>query len=679
MSTYEPGVVGQVWLAPADDLSEKVPFIVDELAYSRAEAGTSRSVRLGDPIDLGPNSAWTQSAWYGGEDQQQWKDELMYERGSCDATERKGTLKLWPGWSHVMGDAIPSNRTHPRTLMPAPRGDGEDTELLIGGGNDEFHSWTGSVPVYKVHPVGGATYTGSTSSPIVAMSRFENDTGTDVSKLAAVLCLDGSFYVYDSVAGTLTDKSWVDKKSPAGLGAMVVFNDSIYMGMGPYLVRRSVATGGSVAWTVVKHLNHVERIIGMVVWNNRIWFGARVPGGETRVYASDGATIVEAFKVDSEFVIRGLVTHYGSLYLFGNKYISPGGQDAVGQIWRYNGASLSLVAEQGQGTWQGNRHGYVRAACSWGRFLVWGRDGLSSEGTDPGVMLYDAEEDAILEGPSFKRRTGATQVSVQGLCVWGDTLAACFREDGVVTASSVEYPWTVSYVRRDDAVKNALAAPFNTHDSAAKTQDLLSSKFDANLPGEKKAWLRSVMRCKIPTGTSVSVYAQFDEGTEVLIHTETATADTGWRQVEFPFSSDASDEFFRSLTLRYRIELTNTAPATYPSANPEVESISVMFQAAPRKRFRWFMRSLCQDAQVLADGTTAHPLTTRSAQVAKLVELWEAGLPLAFWEWSPTATTPSDGDAKYVLMSDFMEQPTRLTSDSTAVVSTVSFNLTEVT
>lgn len=672
MSMYEPGVLRQIWLSD-DGGTTKHPFLVRDDAYSLSDAGQSRSVRLGQPVDLGPNGAWRQVTWSGGEDQQLWDDPAMYDKGNLDVTDRAGLLRLWPGWDRLAYSGNMTNHPAIGIMLPSASGSGENTSLLFG---ESWNVTGGANPTsYRLLKADWSTESVSTVQtfdyPVYSMARWDHDAASHNSDpVVGILLFDGSFYSYDASDGSLTDWSGT-KRAPAGQKCMVGFNDSMYLCRGNRFERLAM-TDSSFSWTTVKTLDNIQRFHGMVVWNNRIWFAGRARGGVTRVFTSDGNVVVEAFTVPGEFVVTDMVAHYGSLYLVGDKYVAPGGQDVVGQVWRYNGASVSLVFEQGKGKWGQNNNGNIRMATSWGRFLVWTRDGDYSEGTKPGVMLYDAEEDAVMEGPCLDLPS-AHDVRVTAVQTWTDTLAVSMSHMNGTT-----YTFEVMFLRRDGRVSNVLTGTEWTGlNSSAISRYILSSRFDADLPAENKVWLRGTMRCKVPQGTQIVVKALFDDDdTEHTIHTVTYDSGaTSWRQVEFPLTSSAG--YHRSMSVRYKLYLENTAPNTYTTATPEVSDFFISFQPSPTKRRRWSLRTVNQDEQYQLDGTTANPLDTRVELADKLESFWASGTPITFWGPFTDATEPT-GDGVEVMMSDYMEQSWRLVSDDDEVVSESSFFLTEV-
>ena len=126
---------------------------------------------------------------------------------------------------------------------------------------------------------------------------------------------------------------------------------------------------------------------------------------------------------------------------------------------------------------------------------------------------------------------------------------------------------------------------------------------------------------------------------------------------------------------------------TYPnfvdidSAIIESVSVEYMLVASPKKV--WRTRVLAEDAQPKLSGT-ANALTTRSAMVNKLFEYWTNGIPLYYWDASPSSVTPTfvsgvpTNHTAKVMITDIGENSYRVTDLGSEVNSEVSLTFYEV-
>lgn len=149
-----------------------------------------------------------------------------------------------------------------------------------------------------------------------------------------------------------------------------------------------------------------------------------------------------------------------------------------------------------------------------------------------------------------------------------------------------------------------------------------------------------------------------------------------WRNIRFECHAGLTG-FLKATNMAYDLRLRNVDVSARPTANPEVDFIGFQFMPAEARRRQWYMRTVCSDGQARLDGE-ANPLDTRAKLRDKLQELWAKNGVLAFWEASPSGDEPDDADAVLVTMSNFADQPWRVSTTSQEVVSEASFSLLEI-
>lgn len=647
------GSVREVWLAPLATPADKNSFLIRDDAYSKAGATFGRTVRLGDPVNLGPNSAWRQLSWEGGNDQDVWSDEFMFKEGTADGYSDRGKLKLPAALGTIYSGAIAGTTVQRLCLgtnaLNASRS--TPTPLLIGEDHG-FGADAGNYTLFKKDPGGALTTIGTVDAGITAFSPPD-----DNSHIAYLGTSNGKVYQYDQSAGSIT----LDYTEPAGgiaFNSMALYQDSLYWLASNHLVRRTNTTG-TPTYTGPFEPAGIQQLRGMAVWNGRLWFGGITPNRRTRIFTYDGSLGQEAFAFSDEFEIMGMAVHYGQLYICG----SQGAADRdgwKGQVWRYTGAQLQRVYEVGEET-SGEDH------CIWdmatmGRYLCWPQSARASNDHRSGIVYYDAELDAIHLGPNRAESGDYTLHSIES---YDNTLVV----GGTLDAGGEQ---VVRPVRKLGRVQEA---------SGQTTEKfVLSSRFDGDIPGEEKSWLTGRVRCKLPTTyTEVEVVILLDESTtETSVKTVSFDAgNTGWRTVTFPIK--VSGDYPQSTTIQYKVYLRNTNTAdTETTDSPEVDSVEIEYIPAPTKRRTWRVRMLASNAQERLD-ETANALDTAEELVQKLEDLWSAQKPVYFWDAGTAGGTPPDTtNAVEVWITDYLAQSYRIDNLNTDIAAEVSLTLTEV-
>lgn len=689
MPTIEDGVVRQVWFAPAASPLDVNSFLIRDDAYSEREAIYGRTIRLGEPVDLGPFGTWRQTNWSGGHDQETWRDDAMYELGTADVSERKGSVKLWNGFTEVYGTgARPLN--YIGHLMPGATGLGDSVPLIFAE-----RTLSGSPTNWRIRryiPGSGITDIDTfLTGQVQALSLIGNETGTATGYMLAGFA-DGTIRRWDQAANTWAAAETVVGTGAIGYRCMTPFNNATYYVRGNRLQKRV-----NGVHTEVRAIPEITKGHSMTVWNNRIWFIGIQSQGKSGVYVSDGYTVQLAFQVPGNVYAFDLCPHYGSLYVRGvvNRYGAV--RNERQQVWRYNGSSLVLLHEEDNSQEDIGEHGGM---ASWGRHLVWSKHGSTAMGRTAGVWMYDAEEDAIYQGPSINQADpSSTKVTVGDVCVWNNTLAISFVDHHTYTASTNENPTWVAFLEKtvrprainldgttsvdQDRVANTVTTSFSSrsfnYPQTSKTQVILSSAFDAELAGEKKVWVKGYLRCRVPANTRIRLALLHDDATtEHLIKTINfdSGVGAGWQDVQFSATCATHLTHERSSKVRYKLYLDNILLASSPLNTPEVDVVGLDFLASPERRNQHHLRILARDGQNTLAGTP-NTLTTRDGIVAKLKSYWQSAVPVLFWGPYSTGAAPV-GPGTPVNMSDWMDQSVRIVSDSPEVASEVSFNALEV-
>ena len=681
--TTEFGPVREIWLAPLDSPSTKSSFLIRDDAYSRGGAVYGRTIRLGEPVNLGPNSTWRQKSWEGGRGQKIWNDEAMYDTGFLDVSDDRGRVKLWPNFNRITGNADANNYTG-YAMTRGVVGSGVDTPLY-GGECDRLQRGTNVGGIFKA-VVDASDNITTSSVPNPANSSVNaiaplNDGGSPTQYLFAG-CQNGKLLIINTVANTTIIAGDHSTANPVYFDSIVAFAEGLFYLTGKDLYRRiwTPSSPGEGTFNSVKFIPNCLRLAGIAVWNSRIWFGAERGGGSSDIYVSDGTTTVQAFTMD-DFVVTRMVAHYGSLYLLGWRSSAKQGTGVVGEVWRYSGSSLTKLYQEGTGL--DNENHFIWDGVSWGRYLVWSRPGFTTTGRRPGVMLYDAETDSIIDGPCFEMDPNSSQVQLTNIVKWNNTLAIAACDFTTYSSPTMRGPVICSRLRRDGGVRHKPVGGYNgkSFDMQAATLSrlLTSSRFDGDLPGENKTWLGCRLRVKIPaSGCRIRVCVLLDESTtEKTLTTISHTgANVGWRSVTVPLK-DSDGSYLKSGFIQYRFYLENTDSGNVDStANPEIDSVEVDYMPSPTKRRQYRIRTVCADGQERLDGT-ANPLTTTQAMRDKLEEFYGAAEPLLFWDAGATGGVPG-GAGTEVFIQEWLDQPYRVDSENPTVNAEVSLSLVEV-
>jgi hypothetical protein len=350
----------------------------------------------------------------------------------------------------------------------------------------------------------------------------------------------------------------------------------------------------------------------------------------------------------------GMVVYAGSLYVYGSR---PGqdGTSFQGQIWRYTGSNVSLLHKQGTGL-DGEDH-TIWDAVVHDDVLYWSRTGHASNDYVAGLNAYKAETDAIFTGPIERGTETQTPYSLD---IYDQTVAvAIFRDSG-------------SYFLRPASQDEAV-----TRSTSTVRRSLYSSVYDADLPNEKKTWIRARMRVKIPgEDTAAELRLVVDEnGTEILVGRAEYDGNDEYRVVSFDLEASAGVPL-QSTSIQYVLYLENTTAVSGSLLNPEVDAIEVDFAPAPTKRRQWRIRCIAADASAMLDGNP-NALTTAIAMEQKLESYWQTNAPVYFWDAAASGGSTPSGSPVKVILDDYMVQSYRVDTADNEVISEVTLSFYE--
>ncbi len=725
----EFGSVREVWFATLADPNTKYSFLIRDDAFSKSGAIFGRTVRLGDPLNTGPGSGWRQLTWEGGNGQRAWKDEAMFQEGTADVWSHEARIRMWPGWAHVHKD--PTRKFDSFALAPGNAATTAfGTTLLYAGERNIFYTGgapSGGFKAYKYDPSTN-TWTTLPTTPTTLGSRgYTAIVGATDDASSAVFAYFGTstgLWVYSEPGNTWSQ----DTGAPATgveYDSMVCFRDAMFFLSGQSLYKRTPLPPYGVIGTHTKLKQHQSAYVtrGLCVWNNRLWYGIQFAGNRVGIGTSDGVTAQQVVEMPEEFVILKMQAHYGALYIFGSKPQAVAGTKAlpagVAQVWKYTGSSLTKLWESNdedkRALTDGKSH-IAGGACSFGPLLVWSNPGFANTPSPRGgLMCYDAEKDAFLEGPSFPIDLQGIKdgFNVNVLAAWNNTIVVGYHDfHNYVNNGAAGVDWCngISYIRWPNLFRNKhlrLPTTFKGRSievpEPVRTQFVLSSRYvgEPSVAAETKTWLSGKVICKIPSQTSLKIYIVTNEYESYLVKTvEYSASATGWRTVTFPLKNPGqyytfpvddvqglsldvanNGKYLQSATVQYRLELSNTQESAGSTATPEVDSIEIGWMVAPTKRRQWHMRFVMEDGQArLTD--VANPMTLAQTMADRLETLWSQSLP--FRMWGPYAssidpTTLVEANATEVLPSveSYTNQQYRVETGDAAVAQETGLTLIE--
>lgn len=709
------GSTRELWLLdPTDDGITPKSFLLDDTVSHESSAPPSRSITLGDAIDTGPYSTWSQTSWIGGLGVREWdQDRQVYWYGTADTTEPSGRIRQWQGLRSIYD--VTANATDVRirkTISGGYHGGSPDMKYTFIALSD------GTVVRMSGYGATAAVVAGY-GSDITAVGRWAEDNHAQTGEMIAFGTAAGNLWVYDAKANTnFADVVYPTVAHTYGAGAIrgiCGMNRIAYVlcerggTASPALFKRTIAAGPTVVWTLVADATAINSARDMVVWNGKLWLMGVTSGGDTIVYSSDGSTLVEAFTLE-DFDGRYLQVHYGSLYVGGDRILA-GNDAAPGPlrhtfIYKYNGASITTL-------WDGTRYpDTVRGTplsggmASWGKFLVWTTDyaqlydaddppnGSPRWTVNPGVMLYDAENDAISVGPSITPDTSSTGKTpantshfTTAVSVVNDRLLLSFYDPIDYTAiSGPKYPISTAILRTDGY---ALHKGFAGYGAFSLGKNLAADlhhyvqtpTYDAGLYHETKSWLTLTARIRIASTDGEVTFSAYFDDSDVAAWYRTASysyLDAGWRTVRFPIEMQGS-------RVRLKIDLRDMNSTDDNGHRIEVDSVAVQFMDVPKPRRQWRYRiNLSDDQGTLRNDVlySVNPYATTEALLGKLYDYWANGRVIQMWgpfaDGKYPAGVYADPDYKRVIIKDYNANTYRDASNELKVDGGVSITVVEV-
>lgn len=739
MSNMVYGATGEVWMRRLDNLSWNGGSLYDSFsvrmdATQQSTVSFGRTTKLGDSVALGPGSGWRQRSWEGGALQDTWSDKAMYQQGNASPTSRVGGLRMWSGFTGLAKRRDPYITSY---AMCVGSGDGTATNLpkLYFAERNFYTSATnnpsGGFKAYSYNPSTGA-YTQLNSTYPAALTNSLGNVLQGYSGFTSMCAAtdDASSYEYIYFGTNLglyiyyvTGDAWyADANCASGRFArdsMLSFKEALYYCADKKLWKRTPVAGAyGINGTHVAVAEHAAavRTQGLAIWQNRLWYGVQFSGNRAAVHTSDGVSASQAFQMPDEFIIGGLIQHYGSLYIYGSapqKYqtlsLAP---SAVGQVWKYTGSSLTKIWEGDDGTgraWDDRFLGGIYGAATMGSLLLWGWPGQQGAVNERAcIMAYDAERDAIVKGPEIPHHPAGRidGMLITSMISFNGTFACATRDlcgtyPGLSTGSTDTslLVWNKLWQGIHDNVNNSSATStlnfantfggYSTeYVEPARIQYLVSSEYfgeSDEVANMTKTFLTGSMRAKVPDNTTIQVYAITESGnwyppgyadtvtaTEVdnrwrsfpqamgtLVYTATSNGSTEWRDFSWDMYA-SSNVYVSGKRFRYALVLTaNDTGNLTMNTTPEVDTIEFAWQVQEPKRRMWRLRFVVADALERApDPSTGavlgHNNTTADAMLSALDYYWNLRSP--FWFYPPnegsTGITPDETPVKVLAMPD---------------------------
>lgn len=708
-----------MWFANLSDATPQWSFLEDPIGTGKTSGQIGRTLRLGDPINTGPNSTWHQLTWEGGALQDVWKDPQMFQKGDVDCITNTGKVRMWPGFiswykneHHGGGTVTAAGIQATKRSLAMCQGSRSDLDwrmTVLTIGQRDHVPWEPRAAFYELlqlHPGYGRGDSRNIQPIHWGPEPYRFITSIQADDYATGISLVGTathMYFLDERNNSITEDTNAPKTTAAGFefqwDSCVTYNDSIYYTHGNRLYKRRPKPPFGVlgTHTVIKTVNSALYLRGMTVWNNRLYFGAFHPGGSASVYVSDGSTTTKAFDFPSEFYPMKMVSCSGSLYVLGMQTsgFGQGGPNpnVVQQLWRYDGRSLKKMWQEGQ--FDDGRMHWGSDLTVWNGLVVWGCQGTSTSDQNTGnprarhasLMFYDPVADAIVCGPGIPTDTNNTDgLWITGLQTWNNTIAVHFKDD-TVYSNILRGPTMVATLRGQGQPRQDFRWPmagdiaqYQDPTTLKKNAFLYSSEYhgDDDVASEKKTWLAVKMRVKL-TGShahiTVSARSGLDDTTFDVLRTIDDDGTGHWQDVIIPIKVGAN--YITSKKLQLKFELYNDAFNLPDDTDmPWIDDCAVQYMLSPIKTRQWQVRIPVTDNQLRLD-LQGNPMTTASALAQQLEDLAFAAVPIKFWEPRTTAGAPPNGSFIEVRILNFQRQQSRLESVDTSLTGSVSLTLVE--
>lgn len=711
-----PVVLGsnrELWFANLSDTTPQWSFLEDASGTTKRSGALARTQRLGDPINLGPNSSWHQLSWEGGELQDVWKDVAMYQSGDIDVLTQSGKARMWPGllswWknerkylarglSMVAGSQLDAGMEWNKT----PLYFGE-RDLFFGEARAAEYN------LYRLHP-GYARGTPQTvqhlhnnSEPYRILFSANDDDNISGGLIGVCTATHMYFLQENTNLGTIQEDTGAPATTAAGYeyqwDSMVGFDENIYYLHGNRLFKRvgHPPYGVVGTHTLIKKIQAAVRCTGLTVWNNRLYLGAYFPNGDSSIYISDGATTTKAFQFPVSFIINKLKAVAGALYIEGMATSDVHSESTLGnmvhQVWRYDGRSLKKLWQEGTPS-DGELH-WPSGLTEWNGYVVWGRQGTPGNGGRANIMFYDPVNDSIVRGPGLDKVSSnigdghnGLGLWITGLCPWHNTVMVNFQDDTIYSAHFIESPSMLASMRPENYPKNDLRWPMTGdvvqfNPTTLKTsKTLVSSEYHGpdDVAAEQKTWLSFRCRAKLTgSGAHITVSAiDPSTGTTTVLGTISDNGTHNWQDVKLAHK-DGSGNYLKSKKVQYKLELYNDSANYDDTSMAWIDDADIQYVVTPAKVRQWQLRIPVTDAQLtLHSSNAANSLTTADLLAQKLEDLYFTGAPVRFWEPSAAGTIPPDTSTSVeVRILDFQRSQARLVSDESGTTGTVALTLIE--
>ena len=700
-------------------------FLEDQVGTTITSAPMGREVRLGEPIGTGPNSAWHQLTWQGGAQQDIWQDNQMYQKGNVDVSTWAGKAKMWPGLqSWWKKDNLPNARG--MAMWQGSRSNIDNVNLTaLTCGERDLKPSENVAAVYELFQLNPGYARGDpraiqhVATSLTGPWRVVQPAMADDYSSGITMCMTQTqmFLLYENVVkGNVNDNKLIqDTNAPLTTTSGFQYHndtacsyvDGFYYGHGNRLYKRipKAPYGVLGTHTMIHAIKAAQYLQGMVVWNNRIYFGAVYPNGQYSVFVSDGATTIKAFDFPSQFIPGQMAVVAGGLYIIGYQPSGVGTPPTVGrpntvqQVWRFDGVSLKKLWQEGHFE-DGNQHTQT-GIIEYNGMACWGSNGTNSSGNQTGVykenyaclMFYDPINDAIVPGPGLGAQNSTGHLWITGLARWNNTVAVYFRDDSGVGSGMI------ATLRQEDLTRNDFRWPVNG--SNAQFQDpagsnrfleLFTSEYHGpdDIINDRKTWLAVRTRTKF-TGSSNNANLQIyyrtgiDSLTDTLLGTITPAGTGDWQDNVTLIKNVAGTSYLQSKKIQLRLVFNNT-DLNQPDSTAQVwlDDVSVTWFPAPVKQRQWQIRIPISEAQLtLHSGNTPNSLTTAAAMKAQLESLYFAQEPFLFWEPLADGSLPANtANAIEVRISSYQCHWSRLELNNSASVpsdqyGTVSLTLVE--
>lgn len=514
---------------------------------------------------------WVQHCWVGGQGQDDWDDDAMFDTSvGVDSTNHEVLLLARDLGRGTSGWTVGGDVDRERRLFAYG---GWLYAINVSGVDDTtIYRYTSSTDTWAAWVI----ITGRTSGAVEA---FDSDlyVGTSSSSLKKY---DGGAWTNISKPGSLTD-------TPK---AMRNFRERLYVGFGRHLWRLKADD----TWDGSTEFFDGQGIDEYVSMEYNLGF-LYLLSKNGHIVRTDGNTAFDMFQFDGQVRGVGLKSYDGKLFATTFEW---GNDEALGEgvIYQVSGSAVTEL----------KRWGRIGRATTPGRPIVAGRKmfygasdlfGNSTLKPGFGVAVYDAGEDAHSiwasnrDAVSYPDAGGlGKRYQVDDLIYFGGQIVCSTRGHGL-------FRTTMKFrdVSRYTATFDTTAA------GAASGSDnagwITSSDYDAGTPGLRKLWRKLVLHVDLPTAdTSVRVSYSLDGG-ENWVYMGTATKTTAaTRYIKSFFLQNIEGARFK-----YKLQLDTTDS----TRSPAVRGVVVSYLPQPEPNWLWSFTAVIAEDIITLDGDEA--------------------------------------------------------------------------